>query len=159
MPSLCHLSNGQPLWEPGKMKEYKQKAPRRVASTIFQARTRMLKVKSNYKNKYKTNLTCRACGLAEETQIHIMQECTKLHQNDTNKVTQEMIFSENTTQLSQTAQRIQTTMNLLETFSKPSGVPLQSDRRALTPSVTGGMALPEAQRSPGTTQQPGTSAP
>ncbi len=88
-----------------------------------------------------------------------MQECTKLHQTDTSKITLEMIFSENTTELSQTAQRIQTTMNLLETFSDPSGVPLPSDRRALTPTQTGGMALPEAQRSPGTTQQPGTTAP
>ena len=88
-----------------------------------------------------------------------MQECTKLHQNNTNKVTLEMIFSENTTELSQTAQRIQTTMNLLETFSKPSGVLLQSDRRAQTPTQIGGMALPEAQRSPGTTQLPGTTAP
>ena len=118
----------------------------------------MLKVKSNYKNKYKTNLICRACGLAEETQNHIMQECTKLHQNDTNKVTLEMIFSENPNQLSQTAQRIQTTMNLLATLNNPRGVLLQSDGAAQTPTQTEGMAPREAQSSPRTPQQSGRTA-
>ncbi len=96
---------------------------------------------------------CRACGLSEETQSQIMQESTKIHKNDINKVTLEMIFSENTTKLSQAAPKIQTIMNLLETFSKLSGVPPQSDRRALPPTQTAGMALPDAQSSPRTTQQ------
>ncbi len=99
----------------------------------------MLKVKSNYKIKYKNNLICRACGLAEETQDHVMQECTKLHQNDTNKVTPEMIFTENTTQLIQIAHRIDITMNHLDTYTKPSGAPAQSGGSAQLPAQSDGV--------------------
>ncbi len=35
-----HLKNGQPKWEPGKMKEYLYTMPRKQASTIFKARSR-----------------------------------------------------------------------------------------------------------------------
>ena len=146
-----HLKNGQPQWEPGKMKEYIYKAPRQVASTIFQARTRMLKVKTNYKNKYKNNLTCRACGLADETQNHAMEECLKLHQNDTTKVTPEMIFNQDTNQLNQTAHQIQINMSLLETYTKPdgsSGVPVQCGGSAHRPTHCDGVA-----------QRPGIPAP
>ncbi len=142
-----HLVNGQPNWEPGKMKEYLYKMPRKEASIIFQARSRMLKVKSNYKNKYKNNLTCRACGLTEETQNHIMQECTKLHTNNSKKVTPEMIFTNNTTQLNQTAQTIQANMTLLETFNRPSGIQSQRGGPPQQPTQSDGVA-----------QRPGTAA-
>ncbi len=38
------------------------KLTRNQSSIIFQTRTRMLKVKENYKNKYKTHMKCPACG-------------------------------------------------------------------------------------------------
>ncbi len=140
------------------MKQYLCKMPRKAASTIFQTRSRMLKVKSNYKNKYKSNLTCRACGLSEETQDHVLQECPKIHLNETNKVKPEHIFTENETQLLQTAHRIHTNITLLETYSKPSRVLTQSNGSAPTPTQSGGMGPPPAQseRAP---QRPGRTAP
>ena len=48
------------------------------ASNIFKARTRMLPVKNNYRNKYR-NLTCRACGVPVETQKHVLEDCEILH--------------------------------------------------------------------------------
>ncbi len=50
-----------------------------------------------------------------------------------------MIFSENTTQLNQTAHKIHTTMNHLETYIKPSGAPAQSGGLAQLPAQSGGV--------------------
>ncbi len=150
-----HLKTGQPEWEPGKMKEYLYSMPRKQASTIFKARSRMLKVKTNYKNKYKNNLKCRACGLIDETQNHVLDECLKLHTDDNSRVKPENIFAKMTADLCRTALRILATLTRLETFDKPSGILLQSDGRAQTPP--GGMALYEA-RSSGMAQRPGTTA-
>ena len=69
-------------WKPMKRQPYLEKLNRKQASTLFQTRTRMLKVKENYKTKYQTNLMCRACGLFEETQNHILNECKKLHETN-----------------------------------------------------------------------------
>ncbi len=143
-----HLLNGQPKWEPGKMKEYLYKTSREVASTIFQARSRMLKVKSNYKNKYKNHLQCRACGLSEETQNHVMQECPKLHPTNANKTTQEMIFCEDSTQLNQIAHLIQKTMNLLATYDEPRRAPTQHGGPARLPAQCRGVAQPSGTTAP-----------
>ena len=55
-------------------------------STIFEARTRMLHVKNNYKNAYK-DLTCRACQKDYETQEHVLATCPAIH-NDTTNITE-----------------------------------------------------------------------
>ena len=55
-----------------------KKLTRKQASTIFKARTRMIKVKGNYKNGY-PDLTCRACQKDHETQAHVLYECKKLN--------------------------------------------------------------------------------
>ena len=47
---------------------------RKECTGIFVVRSRMLKVKGNYKNKY-PNLTYRWCMLTNETQEHILNEC------------------------------------------------------------------------------------
>ena len=90
---------------------------RNQASTIFKTRTRMLKVKGNYKNGF-TNQECRLCKKHDENQQHILEECEILN-NQTAKVTKEMAFSENTKELKITAQKIEKRMetmeNLLET--------------------------------------------
>ena len=70
---------------------YLYKLPKEQARAIFMARTRMIKVKTNYKNMY-TNTICRGCGLKEETQQHVLEECTSIHTvtgqpNNTNKPT------------------------------------------------------------------------
>ena len=80
-----HLDE-QTHWKPGTRKPYLDKLTRKQASTIFKARTRMLEIKENYKNMYKNNMKCRACGLFDETQIHVMNQCQKLHTDNSTKV-------------------------------------------------------------------------
>ena len=46
----------------------------RECTNIFAVRSRMLKVKGNYKHKY-TNKTCRWCKDNMETQEHILTQC------------------------------------------------------------------------------------
>ena len=46
----------------------------REAKNILLFRTRMMKVKDNYKNNY-NDLKCRWCGIRDETQKHIIEEC------------------------------------------------------------------------------------
>ena len=60
--------------------DYLKHLPRNQARALFMARTRMLKVKANYKKMY-VNHRCRGCGLTEEIQDHVLQECTIIHQN------------------------------------------------------------------------------
>ena len=38
----------------------------------------MIKVKSNYKKENETNLNCRLCKKAKETQEHILQNCPEM---------------------------------------------------------------------------------
>jgi hypothetical protein len=47
---------------------------RNECSNLFAVRSRMLKVKGNYKNKH-TNQICRWCINTEDFQIHILAEC------------------------------------------------------------------------------------
>ena len=96
-----------------------RKLTRKQASTIFKARTRMLKVKCNYKNGY-TDLTCRACKKEPETQKHILYECIKIHPDITTSTAEpeqpertdiyfenpDMIFNENPDKLRTTATTI-----------------------------------------------------
>ena len=71
---LSHLLTGKLNWIPGKRPEYMNKMTRTQASTIFKARTRMLDIKQNYKNKY-PNPICRMCNIEPETQTHILEKC------------------------------------------------------------------------------------
>ncbi len=61
------VKDGQGGWKPLDRKKYMSKLSRNQVSKIFQTRTRMLNVKDNYRNKYKNNLGCRACGQSSET--------------------------------------------------------------------------------------------
>ena len=54
------------------------KLTRKQVSTIFKTRTRMIKVKGNYKNGH-TDLACRACKGPLESQHHALVECQALH--------------------------------------------------------------------------------
>ena len=74
---LKFFLEGKNAWKPEKPAEYMLKLTRKQASTIFKARTRMTKVKGNYKNGY-SNHNCRACKQATETQGHVLNECQKL---------------------------------------------------------------------------------
>ncbi len=55
---------------------------RNQASTVFQARTRMLDVKNNFRNKYK-DVICRFCAIDIETQEHVLEKCIDIHVDDT----------------------------------------------------------------------------
>ena len=67
------------------------KLSRNQASIIFEARTRMLKIKDNYKNGNES-LKCSICKDKEETQGHILEECENINEIAPN-VTKELIFS------------------------------------------------------------------
>ena len=91
----------------GKRPKYLDDLTRNEASTIFRGRARMIQAKSNYKNKY-TNLMCRGCGLTEESQNHILQECKEIHKDDQIKVTTQELFNNqlNQEQMKEIARRI-----------------------------------------------------
>ena len=103
---------GKKQWEPLKPSEYTKKLNRNQVSLIFKARTRMLNLKANFKNRHQEH-KCRLCKEAEETQSHFLEECQKLNEKY-QKVTKEMIFSENTEELKQTAKIIKERLEKIE---------------------------------------------
>ena len=70
----------------------------------------MIDTKTNYKGKYQ-NTRCRHCELHQETQEHILEKCKKLHNNDTNKVTQQDLTMTSGLLLRMTAEKIQNIMD------------------------------------------------
>ena len=87
---------------------------RKQVSTIFKAKTRMLDVKNNFRNKY-ANLTCRACKVSNETQEHVLNECQILHTNDMLKVSSREIAAEDLETLREASGKIEKIMTKLET--------------------------------------------
>ena len=75
---LKFFLDGKISWIAEQPAEYMVKLTRKQASTIFKARTRMIKVKANYKNEY-PDQTCRACKIEIETQQHALNECAVLN--------------------------------------------------------------------------------
>ena len=59
---------------PGYRAKYMDKCNRMDANTIFRARTRMLKIKANYRNMHQ-DMTCRLCKEPEENQEHVLETC------------------------------------------------------------------------------------
>ena len=80
-----YLDNKRDL-TPGKRAKYMNECNRMEASTIFKARTRMLRVKCNYKKMFRDT--------EEENQEHILEFCTGLDRRETGIVTTEDIFQE-----------------------------------------------------------------
>ena len=113
---MQYYLEGKKDWSIGNRASYLDKLPRNKASIIFIARTRMLKVRANYKNGNK-DLSCRACKETTETQQHILEECSEIH-GPLPKVTKEMIFKENTIELEKTAEIIQNIMDYLQKMEK-----------------------------------------
>ena len=114
---IQHLLEGLTGWEPQKRARYMNKLTRQQASTIFKARTRMLPVKNNYRNKYR-NHTCRACGELVETQKHVLEDCEVLHIVGEYKVYNKEIFSDNPNKLRTTATNIQNLMDQLNNIAE-----------------------------------------
>ena len=100
-----------------KSARYTNKLTRQQASTIFKARTRMLPVKNNYRNKYQ-NHTCGACGEPVEVQKHVLEDCEVLHLVGQYKVYNKEIFSDNPNKLRTTATNIQNIMDQLNNIAE-----------------------------------------
>ena len=90
---LKHFLDGKEQWIPEKAAQYMKRLTRKQASMIFKARTRMIKAKGNYKNGH-SELTCRSCQKAPETQTHVLHECDKLKDEQNEEQEPENIFSE-----------------------------------------------------------------
>ena len=80
---------------PGTRAKYMDKCNRMEINTIFRARTRMLKAKSNFRNMYQDTM-CRMCKEEEEDQEHVLENCQNEERKKIGKVTAEDIFEENT---------------------------------------------------------------
>ena len=106
---MTHFFEGKGEWTPEEPAEYMNKLTRKQASTIFKARTRMTKVKNNYKNGY-TDLTCRACKREQETQSHALIECPVLHPHGRPTNSEIDPFSKEINVLKVTARNIETIM-------------------------------------------------
>ena len=92
---MTYFLENKLVWKPGERAKYMNELTRKQTSMIFKARSRMLKVKGNYKNGF-SDLTCRVCKKKEETQTHILEECPALHQNTATKVPKHQLFNEDT---------------------------------------------------------------
>ncbi len=106
---IQYLEEGKSEWKPGERPKYMYKLTRNQVSIIFQARTRIIKVKENYENGQR-NLICRVCRKEVETQQHILEECVELHEDGTTKVTKDDIFKEGVYHLKEIANKLQNTM-------------------------------------------------
>ena len=98
------LENKIMSWTPRERPPYMKQLTRLETSIIFRARTRMLDVKNNYRNKYR-DILCRGCGKQDETQQHVLEECETIHQNNQTRVTIHNIFTENIENLKETAKK------------------------------------------------------
>ncbi len=58
-------------------------------------------------------MKCRACGQQTENQSHILREYQTLHQNETSKITEADITTEDTDTLKETATKIEEIMRRL----------------------------------------------
>ena len=102
---MTYFLDNKSSWQAGKRAQYMNELTRKQASLIFRARSRMIKVKGNYKNGHQ-NLTCRLCGIPEESQTHILEECQVMHPDESNKVSKHQLFSEDTDALRLTAGKV-----------------------------------------------------
>jgi len=96
----------------GSRAKYMDQCTRTEASIIFMARTRMMGVKGNYKNKY-PNIKCRLCGNEDETQEHILEECTRMDRSKAPRVTTQEIFQEDVEKLKEVAKKLMKTKEFL----------------------------------------------
>ena len=112
------LIDGIDEWKPGERQTYLSKLKRKEASLIFKTRNRMLKIKRNYKNAH-TNLTCRGCNAKEETQQHVMEECTGIHTENNTKVLRHEYFTNDIDMLRKSIIKIETILARLEQSVAP----------------------------------------
>ena len=102
-----YLLEGVKSWKAGKRQEYMEKLNRKQSSLIFQARTRMLKIKDNYRQRHINDPVCRACGQQTETQTHVLNDCETIHKDQNSRVQQDEIFAQDVEELKLTANKQQ----------------------------------------------------
>lgn len=130
-----HLIEGKGEWKPLKRAKYMNKLTRVQASTIFKARTRMLPVKDNYKNRHPEH-TCRACGAARETQQHVLEDCPTLHPNGEYKVVKDQLFSDNTNNLKKLSGNILMVLQQLNNLTQQGNPQQTTTHHETTPNNT-----------------------
>ena len=91
---------------------------REKASIIFKARTRMIDIKNNFRNKY-NDLICRACGETTETQEHVLEGCPAIHPTEHTKVRHQDLFSGEPEELKDTAKKIREVLDKIAQYSSP----------------------------------------
>ena len=125
---IIYFLEGKGEWKPEITAHYMNKMTRKQASTIFKTRTRMIKVKGNYKNGH-TDLTCRMCNHGPETQSHALLECKILHPHGKPECKEMEPFSNDINILKETARNVE---RIMEQISNGSMV--ASPRSSVTPA-------------------------
>ena len=113
-----HLLEGKIDWNAGIRPKYMNELSRERASTIFKARTRMIDVKNNFRNKY-NDLSCRACGVEDETQEHVLESCPVIHLSGDSKVRRSDVFEEDPEELKTTARKIREVLDKITEYCSP----------------------------------------
>ena len=103
---MTYFLEGKEEWQTGKRTRYMNELTRKQCSIIFKARTRMIKVKANYRNGHQ-NLKCRMCKNEEETQTHVLEECLAIHPDNAIKVPKRLLFNEDPGTLRQVADKVE----------------------------------------------------
>ena len=86
------------------------------AKTIFRIRTRMLKVKNNFKNG-SVNTKCPICKNGEDSQEHVFIECKMLGER-LSKKEYFSIFSENEEEMANVIMKIEKILNLYNSLTE-----------------------------------------
>jgi len=105
-----HLRTRCKEWKACERQTYMDKLTRYQVSMIFKARTRMLKVKNNFRGMFQDN-ECRICNNHEETQEHIF---TCIEKTTGFQINNREIFSNNLVILKNTARKLRICMEELE---------------------------------------------
>ena len=126
----------------GTRPKYMDKLNRKQCNAILRARSSMLMVEENYKKQYESNLLCRFCDKYNETQEHILLDCTKIKRTK-EKIIYSKIFEEDTEPLREIANEIIKIDECLKeqqlhsmsssNRSEPSGWPGRMHRSILLP--------------------------
>ena len=88
------------------------------AQTIFKLKCRVTEVKVNFKGKYDDELNCRACGIEEESQKHIIM-CKALNENkEVENLNYENIFNGTVKEKLKIATKFKENLKMLENIKK-----------------------------------------
>ena len=71
-----------------------------------------------------TSQICRGCGNKDETQQHILQECTAVHVNEKTKVSLQEIFNAPNNKTTHTAKKILNIQHIITSVAPGKGPPV-----------------------------------